>query len=191
MSQECVKQGICRKCGSPNVITSEPHNHSGIWCTRTATCVSCHTSEEYVYELVFVGYEKPGSDDILPAPSDRPTEAIEKLSRFRLKPQLENCEDAPFFSERVLRELINKKSTDELLALWKAVVGEDLSVLDPVLTKKDAMERFSEFQLEVTPEGCEEDAPFLSESVLYPLVGKTDARTILALWKNIEQPEEE
>ena len=128
MSQECVKQGVCRKCGSPNVITSEPHNHSGIWCTRTATCVSCHTSEEYVYELVFVGYEKPGSDDILPAPSDRPTEAIE---------------------------------------------------------------RFIEFQLETTPEGCEEDVPFLSESVLYPLVGKTDARTILALWKNIERPEEE
>ena len=121
MSQECVKQGVCRKCGSPNVITSEPHNHRGIWCSRTATCVNCHESEEYVYELVFAGYEKPGEGDIIPAPEE-----------------------------------------------------------------KDAMERLSEFQLEATPEGCPEDVPFLSEAVLYPLVGKTDARTILALWTKVE-----
>jgi len=122
MSQECVKQGVCRRCGSSCVVTSEPHGFSGMWCSRTATCVKCFSNEEYVYELTFIGYEKPGADDIIPVPDD------------------------------------------------------------------DAIERLANFRLEVMPEGCEEEdegAPFLSEAVLYPLIGKTDARAILDLWKKI------
>jgi len=69
-SQECVKEGVCRKCGSSRVVTTEARIDSTQRVRRSANCIDCGAGEVYVYKLVFVGYETTGDNgDVLPAPT--------------------------------------------------------------------------------------------------------------------------
>ncbi len=68
MSQECVREGVCRKCGSSRVVTTEISIASDQQGQRIATCRDCGSGEIYIYKLVFVGYKTTGDNgDVLPA----------------------------------------------------------------------------------------------------------------------------
>ena len=54
----------------------------------------------------------------------------------------------------------------------------------------DPIERLESWIPECTPDCVpaeDRDAPFLSEAFLYPVLGKEDARTLLALWRRVRE----
>ncbi len=64
-------------------------------------------------------------------------------------------------------------------------------------SRQDALQKLESFIVEDRPcgftaenvyyEDGDESAPFMTETFLYPLLGKEDARTVLALWRKVRE----
>ena len=90
----------------------------------------------------------------------------------------------------------NPVDVEALRIAFKVALAERDEALNKLDAIREALVRLFELKLEATPEHFkknygyskgDEDAPFFSEVFLYALLGKSDARTILAMMRPLTE----